>query len=226
MTADPKWIRVKSPWARTISHDRVFAAGDCAAVAGAVAGFTANAGQLCSAGSRILVQSGLHDAFVDRLKAARIPCCIGSSTHRENILTILGVLRFEGYFADMVTAEDVSHGKPDPEVFLKAAAKMIEDGALSKPLEERYAKWESPEAQRMLRGEPWWTPHVSHLYQMGARRYGHTSVTVIYAAFGGVTLLLTCALSQATLGVALAVTIAAYGVGGALWFSLRRGWRG
>ena len=80
--------------------------------------------------------------------------------------------------------------------------------------------------ERMLRGEPWWTPHVSHLYQMGARRYGHTSVTVIYAAFGGVTLLLTCALSQATLGVALAVTIAAYGVGGALWFSLRRGWRG
>ena len=80
--------------------------------------------------------------------------------------------------------------------------------------------------ERMLRGEPWWTPHVSHLYQMGARRYGHTPVTVIYAAFGGVTLLLTYALSQATLGVALAVTIAAYGVGGALWFSLRRGWRG
>ncbi len=36
---------------------------------------------------------------------------------------------------------------------LKAAAKMIEDRVLSKPLEERYAKWESPEAQRMLRGE-------------------------------------------------------------------------
>lgn len=66
---------------------------------------------------------GVH-TFLDRLKAAGIPCCIGSSTHRENILTILGVLRFEGYFADMVTAEDVSHGKPDPEVFLKAAAKI------------------------------------------------------------------------------------------------------
>ncbi|HLP69811.1 MAG TPA: xylose isomerase [Rhizobium sp.] len=36
---------------------------------------------------------------------------------------------------------------------VKAAAKMIEDRALSKPLEERYAKWESPEAQKMLRGE-------------------------------------------------------------------------
>ncbi len=36
---------------------------------------------------------------------------------------------------------------------VKAAAKMIEDRALSKPLEERYAKWESPEAQKMMRGE-------------------------------------------------------------------------
>jgi xylose isomerase len=36
---------------------------------------------------------------------------------------------------------------------LKAAAKMVEDGALSKPLSERYAKWDAPEAQKMLRGE-------------------------------------------------------------------------
>jgi xylose isomerase len=36
---------------------------------------------------------------------------------------------------------------------LKAAAKMVEDGALSKPLSERYSKWDSPEYQKMLRGE-------------------------------------------------------------------------
>ncbi len=30
---------------------------------------------------------------------------------------------------------------------------MIEDGALSKPLSERYSKWDSPSAQKMLRGE-------------------------------------------------------------------------
>lgn len=80
--------------------------------------------------------------------------------------------------------------------------------------------------ERMLRGESWWTPHVSHLYQRGARQYGHTAVTVIYSAFGGVTLLLTCAMSRASPGAALATTAVAYGVGGALWFSLRRGWRG
>ncbi|MCT8989810.1 xylose isomerase [Chelativorans sp. SCAU2101] len=36
---------------------------------------------------------------------------------------------------------------------LKAAAAMIEDKALSAPLEERYARWNEPEAQAMLKGE-------------------------------------------------------------------------
>lgn len=65
---------------------------------------------------------GVHE-FLERLRAARVPTCIGSSTHRENITTILGVLGFEGLFGGMVTSEDVTHGKPHPDVFLKAAAK-------------------------------------------------------------------------------------------------------
>jgi xylose isomerase len=36
---------------------------------------------------------------------------------------------------------------------LLAAAKMVEDGALSKPLAERYAGWQSAEAQAILKGE-------------------------------------------------------------------------
>ncbi len=65
---------------------------------------------------------GVH-VFLERLKAAGVPNCIGSSTHRANITTILGVLGFEGMFGGMVTSEDVTHGKPHPDVFLKAAAK-------------------------------------------------------------------------------------------------------
>lgn len=76
----------------------------------------------------IIVERGLQalpgvHTFLGRLRDAGVPNCIGSSTHRENITTILHVLGFEGLFGGMVTAEDVSHGKPDPEVFLKAAAK-------------------------------------------------------------------------------------------------------
>ncbi len=36
---------------------------------------------------------------------------------------------------------------------LKAAAKMVEDKALSQPLADRYAKWDSADAQKLLRGE-------------------------------------------------------------------------
>lgn len=63
---------------------------------------------------------GVH-VFLKRLQSAGVPCCVGSSTHRENIDTIMGVLGFEGLFGGIITAEDVTHGKPDPEVFLKAA---------------------------------------------------------------------------------------------------------
>jgi len=65
--------------------------------------------------------------FLERLAAAGIPMVIGSSTHRLNIETSLEILGLRGHFRALVTAEDVSRGKPDPEVFLKAAA------ALGKP---------------------------------------------------------------------------------------------
>jgi beta-phosphoglucomutase-like phosphatase (HAD superfamily) len=49
---------------------------------------------------------------------------IGSSTHRLNIETALDVMELRGFFQDIVSAEDVSHGKPDPEVFITAAARI------------------------------------------------------------------------------------------------------
>ena len=77
----------------------------------------------------IIVERGLEalpgvHTFLDRLQAAGIPICVGSSTHRENITTILRVLRFETYFDRMVTSEDVKLGKPHPDVFLRAAEKI------------------------------------------------------------------------------------------------------
>ncbi|MFI5357199.1 MAG: HAD family hydrolase [Opitutales bacterium] len=78
---------------------------------------------------KIVVERGIEPlpgvaAFLERLQAGEVPCCIGSSTHRENILTILDVLGFTDRFGGMVTAEDVGQGKPHPEVFLKAAAQI------------------------------------------------------------------------------------------------------
>jgi len=64
------------------------------------------------------------EAWLQTLREAKIPCVIGSSTHRENITTTLEVLGLKSFFSDYVTAEDVKHGKPDPEVFLTAAARI------------------------------------------------------------------------------------------------------
>jgi beta-phosphoglucomutase family hydrolase len=58
------------------------------------------------------------------LRDAGIPCVIASSTHRQNITTTLEVLGVGSFFAALVTAEDVKRGKPDPEVFLRAAEKI------------------------------------------------------------------------------------------------------
>jgi beta-phosphoglucomutase family hydrolase len=77
----------------------------------------------------VVREQGMHalpgvKAWLQKLREAEIPCAIGSSTHRENITTTLDVLGLEGFFADIVTAEDVRRGKPDPEVFLTAARRI------------------------------------------------------------------------------------------------------
>lgn len=61
--------------------------------------------------------------LLDALALAGIPRVIGSSTHRANIETSLNLLGLREAFTAITTAEDVSHGKPDPEVFLKCAEK-------------------------------------------------------------------------------------------------------
>jgi beta-phosphoglucomutase family hydrolase len=77
----------------------------------------------------IVREQGMHplpgvEAWLRKLREAEIPCVIGSSTHRENITSTLDVLGLEGFFADIVAAEDVRRGKPDPEVFLTAARRI------------------------------------------------------------------------------------------------------
>ncbi len=61
--------------------------------------------------------------WLERLDRAGIPRIIASSTHRENIETILRLTGMDG-FRGIVSAEDVQRGKPAPDVFLLAAARL------------------------------------------------------------------------------------------------------
>jgi len=64
-------------------------------------------------------------ALLDSLRAADIPFCLGSSTSRKNIEVCFATTGLGQYFGELyVGAEDVSRGKPHPDVFLKGAEKI------------------------------------------------------------------------------------------------------
>ena len=62
--------------------------------------------------------------WMERLRDAGVPCAIGSSTHRANIDLSLEMIGLHSFFSAIVTAEDVSHGKPHPEVFVTGAERI------------------------------------------------------------------------------------------------------
>jgi len=62
--------------------------------------------------------------WVRRLKAEGWRQAIASSAPRENVDTVLEVLGLGDFFQALVTAEDVTRGKPDPQVFLTAASRL------------------------------------------------------------------------------------------------------
>jgi len=62
--------------------------------------------------------------WLETLQAAGWKQAIASSAPRLNVETMLRVLHLERYIDAVVTAEDVTRGKPEPDVFLAAAAKL------------------------------------------------------------------------------------------------------
>ncbi len=63
-------------------------------------------------------------SLLDALRAEGIGCVVGSSTPRKNLEVAIEALGLDGYFSALTASEDVDRGKPDPEVFLKAAQKL------------------------------------------------------------------------------------------------------
>jgi beta-phosphoglucomutase family hydrolase len=62
--------------------------------------------------------------WLSMLRAAGIPCAVGSSTPRENIDCVMDTLGLRDFFRVIVAGQDVTHGKPHPEVFLRAAERL------------------------------------------------------------------------------------------------------
>lgn len=62
--------------------------------------------------------------WLEVLAAGRVPSVIASSTVRRNIECVIGLLGVDRFFGQIVSAEDVLHGKPSPEIFLLAARRL------------------------------------------------------------------------------------------------------
>lgn len=77
-------------------------------------------------------------ALLKEMQALGIPRSVGSSTPRKNIETIMAMTGLGELFDAVVSAEDVTVGKPDPQVFLKAAEKLGRSPARCVVFEDAY----------------------------------------------------------------------------------------
>lgn len=63
-------------------------------------------------------------ALIDRLHQAGFQLALGSSAPRENVQVVLDQLDRREVFPVAITGDDVTRGKPDPQVFLLAAQRL------------------------------------------------------------------------------------------------------
>ncbi len=64
------------------------------------------------------------DRFLDEAQQQNIPLAVATSAPGPNIEYILDGLRIRSYFRAVVGAEDVTHSKPHPEMFLTTADRL------------------------------------------------------------------------------------------------------
>jgi HAD superfamily hydrolase (TIGR01509 family) len=66
------------------------------------------------------MKAGLRE-LLDFLRDRRVPMAVASSSERRRVLALLSACDLVGFFSALVSGEDAARGKPDPEIFLKAA---------------------------------------------------------------------------------------------------------
>ena len=81
------------------------------------------------------VKPGLYELLAE-LERRGIPAVLATSTTRDSAWSHLQRAKVDRYFLGAVCGDEVSHSKPDPEVFLKAAALAGKDPARCMVLED------------------------------------------------------------------------------------------
>ena len=78
------------------------------------------------------------DSLIKECHAAGVPMAVASSAVRANIEFVVDALEYRPYFRTMVSGDEVTHAKPDPEIYLKAADHLGIDAADAVAFEDSY----------------------------------------------------------------------------------------
>lgn len=78
---------------------------------------------------------GLHE-LLEQIEASLLPKAVATSSHRAYMQNVLGRFNMVDRFHFHLTAEDVSQGKPHPEIYLKAAERLELDPSEMMVLED------------------------------------------------------------------------------------------
>ena len=84
---------------------------------------------------KIVLMPGIQ-TLLDRLTEAGVRLAIGTSGVLPNLQMTVEACGLQGRFGAMASLEDIQHGKPDPQVFLIAAAKSRSQPARSVVFED------------------------------------------------------------------------------------------
>ena len=64
------------------------------------------------------------EQFLNQVKQFPLKMALATSSRREKVDFIFKKLKLSTYFDTVITGDDVKNGKPDPEIFLKAAGQL------------------------------------------------------------------------------------------------------
>ncbi|GJL55868.1 MAG: phosphatase [Nitrospirales bacterium] len=84
---------------------------------------------------RLAPMPGLFSLFT-KLETYKIPKAVTTSSRRKFVTRVLDLLGAADRFQFLLTAEDIIHGKPDPEIYRKAAQRFQVDPARMLVLED------------------------------------------------------------------------------------------
>lgn len=70
--------------------------------------------------------------------AAGIPMAVASAAMCKNVEFVVNAVGFRSYFRTMVSGDEVTHSKPDPEIYLTAARKLGADPASCAAFEDSF----------------------------------------------------------------------------------------